>query len=136
MIKRSASVLRFPRVNSCRYVGRQRTAHVPTLDDLITLKSVGGTQISPGRQMDRLHGRLMAISNRTPSSRSSGWLTAPVGKSFQLTRGDKSSTSPRWSPDGKWLAFLSNRIEDRNQIFVIDPSGRRSPAANQIRNRD
>ena len=65
----------------------------------------------------------MAISNRTPSSRRSGWLTAPRGKSFQLTRGDKSSTDPRWSPDGKWLAFLSNRLEDRNQIFVIDPSG-------------
>src|SRR5437660_3735413 len=52
------------------------------------------------------------------------WLVdSASGKSFQLTRGDKSSTTPRWSPDGKWLAFLSNRLEDKNQIFVIDTTG-------------
>src|SRR6185295_3733866 len=31
--------------------------------------------------------------------------------------------NPRWSPDGDWLAFTSNRIEDKNQIFVINPAG-------------
>src|SRR5205814_7797670 len=36
---------------------------------------------------------------------------------------DKSSTNPRWSPDGQWLAFLSNRQEDKNQIFSISPEG-------------
>ena len=52
------------------------------------------------------------------------WLAdSASGKSFQLTRGNKSSTGPRWSPDGKWLAFLSNRVEDKNQIFIIDPTG-------------
>ncbi len=40
-----------------------------------------------------------------------------------MTRGEKSSTNPRWSPDGRWLAFLSNRQEDKNQIFVISPLG-------------
>ena len=25
---------------------------------------------------------------------------------FQLTRGDKSSTAPAWSPDGQWIAFV------------------------------
>jgi dipeptidyl aminopeptidase/acylaminoacyl peptidase len=29
--------------------------------------------------------------------------------SFQLTQGEKSATSPEWSPDGRWLAFLSAR---------------------------
>jgi dipeptidyl aminopeptidase/acylaminoacyl peptidase len=28
---------------------------------------------------------------------------------FQLTRGEKSATSPEWSPDGRWIAFLSAR---------------------------
>src|SRR5207244_12393860 len=52
------------------------------------------------------------------------WLVASdSGKSFQLTRGEKSSTNPKWSPDGQWLAFLSNRVEDKNQIFLINSQG-------------
>jgi len=95
---------------------------VPTLDDLLTIKSVGGTQISPD-------GRWVAYTVGYGDFKQDAfitqiWLTdSGSGKSFQLTRGDKSSTNPRWSPDGKWLAFLSNRLEDKNQIFVIDPSG-------------
>jgi Tol biopolymer transport system component len=45
------------------------------------------------------------------------------GRNIQLTRGEKSSGNPRWSPDGQWLAFTSNRLEDKNQIFVINPAG-------------
>src|SRR5580765_7506377 len=101
-------------------VGAQ--TRVPTLDDLLTIKSVGGTQISPdGKWVAYTVGygdfKQDAFINQI-------WLAdSASGKSFQLTRGDKSSTNPRWSPDGKWLAFLSNRLEDKNQIFAIDPSG-------------
>jgi dipeptidyl aminopeptidase/acylaminoacyl peptidase len=95
---------------------------VPTIDDLLTLKSVGGTQISPdGKWIAYTVGygdfKQDAFINQI-------WLAETVaGKTFQLTRGEKSSTSPRWSPDGQTLAFLSNRIEDKNQIFLINPNG-------------
>ena len=95
---------------------------VPTLDDLLTLKSVGGTQISPD-------GKWVAYTVGYGDFKQDAFITqiwladTATGKSIQLTRSDKSSTTPRWSPDGKWLAFLSNRIEDKNQIFVIDPTG-------------
>ncbi len=95
---------------------------VPTLDDLLTLKTAGGTQISPD-------GKWVAYTIgvgdfKTDAFVTQIWLADSAGaRSFQLTRGDKSASAPRWSPDGKWLAFLSNRIEDKNQIFLIDPTG-------------
>jgi dipeptidyl aminopeptidase/acylaminoacyl peptidase len=95
---------------------------VPSLDDLLTLKTVGGAQISPDG--NRIAYAVSYGDFKQDAFISQLWLVdAASGKSYQLTRGDKSSTNPRWSPDGKWLAFLSNRIEDKNQIFIIDPSG-------------
>jgi dipeptidyl aminopeptidase/acylaminoacyl peptidase len=95
---------------------------IPTLDDLVTLKSIGGAQISPD-------GKWVAYTVNYGDFKPDAFVTqiwlasSDTGKTFQLTRGDKSSTGARWSPDGQWLAFLSNRVEDKNQIFLIDPTG-------------
>src|SRR6185436_15136716 len=42
---------------------------------------------------------------------SSVWMVASDGSRapWQFTTSPQSSNSPRWSPDGKWLAFLSAR---------------------------
>src|SRR6202048_307876 len=98
------------------------STRIPTVDDLLTIKSVGGTQISPdGKWVAYTVGygdfKQDAFINQI-------WLVqTDSAKTFQLTRGGRSSTNPRWSPDGQWLAFLSNRQEDKNQIFVINPAG-------------
>lgn len=48
------------------------------------------------------------------------WIAATDGSfNIQYTRGEKSSVSPAFSPDGKSLAFLSNRSDNKNQIFVM-----------------
>src|SRR5258706_453705 len=43
----------------------------------------------------------------------------------QLTAGEKRDGSPRWSPDGRWLAFVSNRGDDKaqGQIYVLPAEG-------------
>jgi len=41
----------------------------------------------------------------------------------QLTYSAKSESSPRWSPDAKTLAFLSNRGGDQQQIFLLRMEG-------------
>ena len=96
--------------------------HVPSIDELLTLQTVGGTQISPD-------GRWVAYTVNYGDLKQDAFVTqiwlanAASGKNFQLTRGDKSSTNPRWSPNGEWLTFLSNRVDDKNQIFAINPLG-------------
>lgn len=48
---------------------------------------------------------------------------ADGSRAFQLTRGEKSATQPRWSPDGVWIAFLSPREGERSQVFRIRVDG-------------
>jgi dipeptidyl aminopeptidase/acylaminoacyl peptidase len=40
----------------------------------------------------------------------------------QLTADEFHSTTPRWSPDGRWLAFLSNRTGS-TQVFLLPLNG-------------
>jgi dipeptidyl aminopeptidase/acylaminoacyl peptidase len=47
------------------------------------------------------------------------WLhTLESGETRQLTSGEAKDSNPRWSPDGKEIAFTSNRNE-KNQIYTI-----------------
>jgi dipeptidyl aminopeptidase/acylaminoacyl peptidase len=51
------------------------------------------------------------------------WISAADGsRTFQLTRGDKSCSSPAWSPDGKWIAFTTSR-SGKDNIWLIHPFG-------------
>ncbi|MDQ3907046.1 MAG: DPP IV N-terminal domain-containing protein, partial [Acidobacteriota bacterium] len=95
---------------------------VPTVDDLLSIKNVGGARISPD-------GRWVAYTVSEANFKADAFVTqiwivdTAGGRRVQLTRGEKSSANPRWSPDGAWLAFTSDRVGDKNQIFVIRPDG-------------
>jgi dipeptidyl aminopeptidase/acylaminoacyl peptidase len=45
------------------------------------------------------------------------------GSARQFTYSEKSETWPRWSPDGKKLALLSNRGGDEQQIYILSMTG-------------
>src|SRR6476646_9032500 len=53
-------------------------------------------------------------------------LGAPGGtvlRTRRLTAGDKDS-DPRWSPDGRWIAFTAKRNDDTEaQVYVIAADG-------------
>ncbi|MEW6323504.1 MAG: S9 family peptidase, partial [Acidobacteriota bacterium] len=92
----------------------------PTIDDLLNLKRVGAPAISPD-------GRQVAFTVRQPDWSANEydteiWVgdggTAPRA----LTNARKSSTQPAWSPDGRWIAFLSDR-EDKQQVYRIRVAG-------------
>ncbi len=96
---------------------------VPTVADLMTLKSVGSPALSPD-------GKRVAFTVTETDFDQDAYVTqiwladTSSGKAIQLTRHKKSSGNPGWSPDGAWLAFASDRAENgRTQIFLISPEG-------------
>ncbi len=106
----------------CMSLAAYAQKRAPSVDDLINVKSLGGASISPD-------GKYVAYAISETDWKQDAfinhiWLAdAATGKTFQLTRGEKSAGNPQWSPDSQWLAFTSNRIGDKNQIFVIHPDG-------------
>ena len=93
----------------------------PTIDALISLKRAASPAISPD-------ARWVAYTIRETNwdeniYETEIWLAdAQLGSTRQLTNGRKSSNAPAWSPDGKRLAFGSDR-EDKRQIYLIDLGG-------------
>ena len=52
------------------------------------------------------------------------WLASTDGKeNTQLTFADKSSTNPKWSPDGKWIAFTSTRKDNKSNLYLLRVGG-------------
>jgi dipeptidyl aminopeptidase/acylaminoacyl peptidase len=98
-------------------VGAAQTT--PAIDDLISLKRVGSPAISPD-------GHSVAYTVRETNWDENAYETeiwvadVPSGATHQLTSAKGSSNAPAWSPDGRWLAFGSDRAEKR-QIYLIDP---------------
>jgi dipeptidyl aminopeptidase/acylaminoacyl peptidase len=82
--------------------------HTPTLDESLSLKSVYSPMISPdGRLVAYRMGETNWKDNEFVSQI---WIVnLATGASFQLTRGKHSPGAAEWSPDGRWLAFVTER---------------------------
>jgi dipeptidyl aminopeptidase/acylaminoacyl peptidase len=66
------------------------------------------------------------IERESNDYRSAIWLVPSAGgQPRQFTNGEKRDNTPRWSPDGRWLAFVSNRGDDKAkpQIYVMPTDG-------------
>jgi uncharacterized protein (TIGR01244 family) len=93
----------------------------PSVDQLISLKRVGSPAISPD-------GRYVAYTVRETNWDENAyeteiWLAeVATGRLLQLTNAKKSSMSPAWSPDGKRVAFASDRT-DKRHIYLISLDG-------------
>lgn len=95
--------------------------HVPTFEEVISLRSVGGITISDdGKNVAYAVQATDWNDNRFDSEI---WLSKSGTKPFQLTNTPKgSSSSPSFSPDGKWIAFLADR-GNKNQIHIMNVEG-------------
>jgi len=93
-----------------------------TPDDLYAIAWLGECDISPDGA--RVAVAVTRMDRETDTYRSAIWVVDTAGgEPRQFTAGAKRDSSPRWSPDGRWLAFLSERGEDRPQLAVMPAAG-------------
>jgi len=101
----------------------------PTIDQSLEMRSVSSPKIAPdGRHVvyeeSRTNWEADAFENDL-------WLADVVtGESHLLTTAAKSSTDAAWSQDGKWIAFLSDRVAPlagspagKRQLYVMPANG-------------
>lgn len=102
-------------------ISAQESKKVPSFEEVISLSSVGTPKISPdGKSI--VYG-VRSVDWKENDFDSEIWISKNGQEPFQLTNSLKSSSSnPKWSPDGKWIAFTSKRAE-KTQIFVIRTEG-------------
>jgi len=93
-----------------------------TSDDLYRMVFVSDPQLSPdGKQIAYVK---TVIEEKTKEYRSTIWIVPAdgSGKPRPFTSGPKRDTSPRWSPDGTKLAFVSDRTDEK-QIWIMETLG-------------
>lgn len=93
----------------------------PSAEQALSMQSPGSARISPD-------GRLVAYTVsetdwQDNEFKTQIWIAAADGSArSQLTRGKKSASNPQWSPDGRWLAFSSDR-DGKRQAWAISARG-------------
>ncbi len=92
-----------------------------TAQNLYQIQQISGARIAPdGRHVIYAVQR---VDKKTEKKFANLWIVPSDGSApaRQFTYGDQNDTHPRWSPDGQWIAFLSNRGDKEKpaQVYLI-----------------
>ena len=92
------------------------------VDDLFTLKQVGDPRLSPDGASVAYTVR--SLDARKDTSDTDIYLSSLAGgDAVRLTTSPKAETRPRFSPDGRYLAFLSGREGKKSQVYLMPRAG-------------
>lgn len=115
-----------------------------TPEDYLAFEFIADPNISPdGKLVAYVVTKIDKAQNRRNSSI---WMATTDGSRapWQFTTSPQSSNSPRWSPDGKSIAFLSSRPESapaggsaeppRNQVYLLSMNGGEAKRITNLKN--
>ena len=93
-------------------------------EDFAAVREVDEPQFSPdGQSIVYVVGTVDLKKDKQPKNL---WLAKWDGSENRaLTFGENEQTHPRWSPDGKWIAFLSSRTDENenDQLWILSSAG-------------
>ena len=90
---------------------------------MMKVKRIGSVQVSPNGDWVVFTVREAVMEGNRSEYRTQFHLADAKGESdVQLTQGGASCEDPQWSPDGRWIAFLSEQSGKKN-LRVIRPNG-------------
>jgi len=111
--------------------GKRRMA----IDDVYRMRRVGSPQVSPDGHW--VAYTVTEIDKDADKRRTSLWMVNWEGtQNVRLTFGKESVSSPSWSPDGKYLSFVSSRPGKAkgSQIWLMDRRGGEARQLTQLKN--
>ena len=101
--------------------------------DLFRLRDVRDPQISPDGAW--VAYTVATIDSSKDKSDTDVWMTSWDGtQTIRVTSSPDGESSPRWSPDGRYLAFLSGRQEGKGaQVWLLDRRGGEAQRLTQLK---
>ena len=92
-------------------------------NDIYALRTVNDPQLSPDGSW--VAYSVTVVDSAKDKSDSDIWMTSWDGaQTIRLTSSPEGESSPRWSPDGRYLAFVSGRQEGKGgQVWLMDRRG-------------
>jgi dipeptidyl aminopeptidase/acylaminoacyl peptidase len=101
------------------------------IDDFMQLKLVSDPQYAPDGA--RIACVMTGIDPDKNRYRSEIWITsAQGGEPRRYTSQESSASVPRWSPDGRQIAFLSDRGKPLSQIYLLQADGGEARALTKL----
>jgi dipeptidyl aminopeptidase/acylaminoacyl peptidase len=94
-----------------------------TIDDYFQIRDVGQPEISPDGQWVAYTVRTKMLKEDKNETRIWMVSTHGGGEPLPMTAEGVSSGHPRWSPDGKFLAFTSSRNGGKSQVWLLNRLG-------------